>query len=326
MPALALRIAVTTALLCKALLCFAQTPAPTYPAKTIRVVVPYPAGGGVDIAGRAIAQQLAVAFGVTVIVDNRPGAGGTIGSDHVAKSAPDGYTLLVSGRGPLAAAPLTNPNLAYVPARDLAAVGNLVTSPYILAAHPSVPARNARELIALAKAHPGRLNVVSGGTGGGQHIAAEEFNLLAGTRMTHVPYKGTAPAITDLIGGHADLGFLDPAGLPQVLSGRLKALGVSGTIRYEPLPDVPTIAQSGLPGFVSTTWYALFAPAATAREIIARLNAETVRALAQPDMKARLLAQGMIATSSTPEQLATDVRADSERLAKLVKATGMQLN
>ena len=308
------------------LLLFAHAFAQSYPAKTIRIVVPYPAGGGVDIAGRAIAQQLAAALGVSVIVDNRPGAGGTIGTEHVAKSAPDGYTLLVSGRGPLAAAPLTNPNLPYVTARDIASVSNLVTAPYLLSAHPSVPAANARELIALAKAQPGRLNVVSGGAGGGQHIAAEEFNLLAHTRMTHVAYKGTAPAITDLIGGHADLGFLDAAALPQILSGRLKALGVSGTTRYEPLPNVPTIAESGLPGFVSITWYALFAPAGTPREVITRLNAETVRALAQADMKAKLLTQGLIATSSTPEKLAADIKADQERLAKLVKATGIQLN
>jgi len=314
-------------LICVALMLNASpTFAQSYPAKTIRIVVPYPAGGGVDIAGRAIAQQLAANFGVSVIVDNRPGAGGTIGTDHVAKAAPDGYTLLVSGRGPLAAAPLTNPNLPYVTARDIAAVSNLVTAPYLLSAHPSVPAANARELIALAKAQPGRLNVVSGGAGGGQHIAAEEFNLLAHTRMTHVAYKGTAPAITDLIGGHADLRFLDAAALPQILSGRLKALGVSGTTRYEPLPNVPTIAESGLPGFVSITWYALLAPAGTPRETIARLNAETVRALAQPDMKAKLLTQGLIATSSTPEKLAADIIADQERLAKLVKATGIQLN
>ena len=314
------------AILCAVLLPVVSSMAQTYPAKPIRVVVPYPAGGGVDIAGRAIAQQLAATFGVSVIVDNRPGAGGTVGTDHVAKSAAEGYTLLVSGRGPLAAAPLTNPNLPYVPARDIAAVSNLVTAPYILSTHPAVPARNARELIVLAKAQPGRLNVVSGGAGGGQHIAAEEFNLLAGTRMTHVPYKGTAPAITDLIGGHADLGFLDAAVLPQILSGRLKALGVSGTVRYEPLPNVPTIAESGLPGFVSITWYALFAPAGTPREVIARLNAETVRALAQPEVKAKLLTQGLIATSSTPEQLAANIRTDHERLAKLVQATGIQLN
>ncbi|MCE9640867.1 MAG: tripartite tricarboxylate transporter substrate binding protein [Betaproteobacteria bacterium] len=304
----------------------ALSAAQTYPAKPLRVVVPYPAGGGVDITGRAIAQKLAEALGQSVIVDNRPGATGTVGTDYVAKSAPDGYTLLVAGRGPIAAAHLMNPPPPYVSARDLAPISNLVSWPYILVAHPSVPARNARELIAIAKAKPGVLNMVSGGAGSGQHIAGELFNMLAGTRMTHIPYKGTAPAITDLMGGHADLGFLDPAVLPQILSGRLKALGVSGDTVYPPLPAVPTISQTGLPAFVTLTWYGLFTSAGTPREIINRLNAETVRALAQPDVKAKLLTQGLIATSSTPEHLAADIRADNERLTKLVKATGIQLN
>lgn len=304
----------------------ALSAAQTYPAKPLRIVVPYPAGGGVDITGRAIAQKLAEALGQSVIVDNRPGATGTVGTDYVAKAAPDGYTLLVAGRGPIAAAHLMNPPPPYVSARDLAPISNLVSWPYVLVAHPSVPARNAQELIAIAKAKPGVLNMVSGGAGSGQHIAGELFNMLAGTRMTHVPYKGTAPAITDLMGGHADLGFLDPAVLPQILSGRLKALGVSGDTVYPPLPAVPPISQTGLPAFVTLTWYGLFTSAGTPREIINRLNAETVRALAQPDVKAKLLTQGLIATSSTPEHLATDIRADNERLTKLVKATGIQLN
>ncbi|MCX7138624.1 MAG: tripartite tricarboxylate transporter substrate binding protein [Proteobacteria bacterium] len=304
----------------------ALSAAQTYPAKPLRIVVPYPAGGGVDITGRAIAQKLAEALGQSVIVDNRPGATGTVGTDYVAKAAPDGYTLLVAGRGPIAAAHLMNPPPPYVSARDLAPISNLVSWPYILAAHPSVPARNAQELIAIAKAKPGVLNMVSGGAGSGQHIAGELFNMLAGTRMTHIPYKGTAPAITDLMGGHADLGFLDPAVLPQILSGRLKALGVSGDTVYPPLPAVPPISQTGLPAFVTLTWYGLFTSAGTPREIINRLNAETVRALAQPDVKAKLLTQGLIATSSTPEHLAADIRADNERLTELVKATGIQLN
>ena len=304
----------------------ALSAAQTYPAKPLRIVVPYPAGGGVDITGRAIAQKLAEALGQSVIVDNRPGATGTVGTDYVAKAAPDGYTLLVAGRGPIAAAHLMNPPPPYVSARDLAPISNLVSWPYVLVAHPSVPARNAQELIAIAKAKPGVLNMVSGGAGSGQHIAGELFNMLAGTRMTHIPYKGTAPAITDLMGGHADLGFLDPAVLPQILSGRLKALGVSGDTVYPPLPAVPPISQTGLPAFVTLTWYGLFTSAGTPREIINRLNAETVRALAQPDVKAKLLTQGLIATSSTPEHLAADIRADNERLTKLVKATGIQLN
>ena len=304
----------------------ALSAAQTYPAKPLRIVVPYPAGGGVDITGRAIAQKLAEALGQSVIVDNRPGATGTVGTDYVAKAAPDGYTLLVAGRGPIAAAHLMNPPPPYVSARDLAPISNLVSWPYILVAHPSVPARNAQELIAIAKAKPGVLNMVSGGAGSGQHIAGELFNMLAGTRMTHIPYKGTAPAITDLMGGHADLGFLDPAVLPQILSGRLKALGVSGDTVYPPLPAVPPISQTGLPAFVTLTWYGLFTSAGTPREIINRLNAETVRALVQPDVKAKLLTQGLIATSSTPEHLAADIRADNERLTELVKATGIQLN
>ena len=304
----------------------ALSAAQTYPAKPLRIVVPYPAGGGVDITGRAIAQKLAEALGQSVIVDNRPGATGTVGTDYVAKAAPDGYTLLVAGRGPIAAAHLMNPPPPYVSARDLAPISNLVSWPYILVAHPSVPARNAHELIAIAKAKPGVLNMVSGGAGSGQHIAGELFNMLAGTRMTHIPYKGTAPAITDLMGGHADLGFLDPAVLPQILSGRLKALGVSGDTVYPPLPAVPPISQTGLPAFVTLTWYGLFTSAGTPREIINRLNAETVRALAQPDVKAKLLTQGLIATSSTPEHLVADIRADNERLTELVKATGIQLN
>lgn len=304
----------------------ALSAAQTYPAKPLRIVVPYPAGGGVDITGRAIAQKLAEALGQSVIVDNRPGATGTVGTDYVAKAAPDGYTLLVAGRGPIAAAHLMNPPPPYVSARDLAPISNLVSWPYVLVAHPSVPARNAQELIAIAKAKPGVLNMVSGGAGSGQHIAGELFNMLAGTRMTHIPYKGTAPAITDLMGGHADLGFLDPAVLPQILSGRLKALGVSGDTVYPPLPAVPPISQTGLPAFVTLTWYGLFTSAGTPREIINRLNAETVRALAQPDVKAKLLTQGLIATSSTPEHLAADIRADNERLTELVKATGIQLN
>lgn len=304
----------------------ALSAAQTYPAKPLRIVVPYPAGGGVDITGRAIAQKLAEALGQSVIVDNRPGATGTVGTDYVAKAASDGYTLLVAGRGPIAAAHLMNPPPPYVSARDLAPISNLVSWPYILVAHPLVPARNAQELIAIAKAKPGVLNMVSGGAGSGQHIAGELFNMLAGTRMTHIPYKGTAPAITDLMGGHADLGFLDPAVLPQILSGRLKALGVSGDTVYPPLPAVPPISQTGLPAFVTLTWYGLFTSAGTPREIINRLNAETVRALAQPDVKAKLLTQGLIATSSTPEHLAADIRADNERLTKLVKATGIQFN
>ena len=301
--------------------------AQTFPAKPVRLIVPYPSGGGVDLTARVVGQRLSEVLGHPFVVENRAGASGTIGADHVAKSAPDGYTLLVSGRGPISAAPLTYPNLPYVPARDFTPVSNLVTFPYILVAHPSVPARNARELIGLAKARPGKLNMASGGAGSGQHIAGEWFNYLAGTRMNHVPYKGTAPAITDIMGGHADLGFLDPAVVPQVKSGRLRALGVTSTARYQPLPDVPSISESGLPGYVSDNWYGMQAPAATPRAAITRLNAEIARVLAEPATREKFLAQGLVAAApNSPEQFATNIRQDAENLVKMVKATGVQVN
>ena len=297
-----------------------------FPAKAVHLVVPYTPGGGVDATARTIAPKLSELLGQPVIVDNRPGAAGTVGADYVAKAPPDGYVLLVGGRGPTSAAPLMYKKLPYAPARDLTAVSNLVLWPYILVTHPSIPARNARELIALAKSRPRELNMASGGAGSGQHISGELFNMMAGTRMTHVPYKGTGPAINDIMGGHADLGFLDPAVLPQIKAGRLKALGVSSEGRYEPLPNVPPISESGLPGYVSVTWYGLMAPAATPKDAIARLNAEIARALALPELKEKLLAQGLIASPSTPEQLTARIRADSALLEKLIRATGIQVN
>jgi tripartite-type tricarboxylate transporter receptor subunit TctC len=298
----------------------------SYPVKAIHLVVPYTPGGGVDATARTVAPKLAELMGQPVIVDNRPGAAGTVGAAYVAKAASDGHILLVGGRGPTSAAPLMYRKLPYAPARDLTAVSNLVLWPYILVTHPSIPARSARELIALAKSRPGELNMASGGAGSGQHISGELFNLMAGSRMTHVPYKGTGPAITDIMGGHADVGFLDPAVLPQIKAGRLKALGVSSDRRYEPLPNVPPISESGLPGYVSITWYGLMAPAGTPKNVIARLNAELGRTLAQPDVKEKLLAQGLIAAPSTPEQLADRIEADSALLQKLIAATGIQIN
>jgi tripartite-type tricarboxylate transporter receptor subunit TctC len=301
-------------------------PGPAYPSKAIRLVVPYPPGGGVDITARIVGQKLSELVAQPVIVDNRAGATGTIGADYVAKSVADGYTLLVGGRGPISTAPLMNPNLPYAPERDFVPVSNLVNWPYILVTHPSVPARNAAELITLARARPGQFNMASGGTGSGQHVAGELFNLMAKSRMTHVPYKGTAPAINDIMGGHADLGFLDPAVIPQIKSRRLKALGVSSGTRYEPLPDVPPIAQSGLPGYVSLTWYGLMAPAGTPRTAITRLNAEVAHALAQESVREKLLTQGLIAAPSTPAQFALHIKQDYEQLLTVIKATGIKPN
>ncbi len=303
-----------------------HTTAQTYPAKALRIVVPFPAGGGVDATARIVGQKLSQQLGQTVTIDNRAGAAGTIGADHVAKSAPDGYTLLVAGPGAISVATLVFTRLPYLPARDLAPVSMLVTMPYILVTHPSIPAKNARELIALARANPGKLNMASGGAGTGQHLAGEQFKLLSKINMLHIPYKGTAPAVADIMGGHADLMFADPSVLPQLASGKLNAIGVSGTARYEPLPKVPVIAETGLPGYDAINWYPLMAPAATPREIITRLNAETVRALKDTGVRERLIAQGLIPAGGSPEQLGQFIREDTKRWEPVIAATGVKMD
>ncbi len=300
--------------------------AQNYPTKPVRIVVPFPAGGGVDLTARTVGQKLTDYLGQQVVIDNRAGAAGTIGAEHVAKSAPDGYTLLVAGPGSVAVAPLLFPKLGYNPLKDLAPITMLVTMPYIIVAHPSVPAKNAAELIALAKTNPGKLNMASGGAGTGQHLAGEFFNVLAGIKMIHIPYKGTAPAIADIMGGHADLTFSDPSVLPQLQAGRLKVLGVSGTKRYPPLPNVPTVNESGLPGFDALNWYPLMAPAGTPRDLVMKLNTEAIKALNSPDVRDKLMAQGLIPAPMSPEQLGQFIREDYERWARVIKAANVKLD
>ena len=300
--------------------------AQSYPAKPVRIVVPFPAGGGVDLTARTVGQKLIEYLGQQVVIDNRAGAAGTIGAEHVAKSAPDGYTLLVAGPGSVAVAPLLFPKLGYNPLKDLAPITMLVTMPYIIVAHPSVPAKNAAELIKLAKANPGKLNMASGGAGTGQHLAGEFFNVLAGIKMIHIPYKGTAPAIADIIGGHADLTFSDPSVLPQLHAGRLKVLGVSGLKRYPPLPDAPTVSESGLPGFDALNWYPLMAPAGLPRELVMRLNTEAVKALNAPEVREKLMTQGLIPAPMTPDELGQFIRVDYERWARVIKAANVKLD
>ena len=306
--------------------CTLAAHAQNYPIKPVRIVVPFPAGGGVDLTARTVGQKLAEYLGQQVVIDNRAGAAGTIGAEHVAKSAPDGYTLLVAGPGSVAVAPLLFPKLGYNPLKDLAPVTMLVTMPYIIVAHPSVPAKNAAELIALARGNPGKLNMASGGAGTGQHLAGEYFNVLAGIKMIHIPYKGTAPAIADIMGGHADLTFSDPSVLPQLQAGRLKVLGVSGLKRYPPLPNVPTVNESGLPGYDTLNWYPMMAPAGTPKELIARLNAEAVKALNAADVRDKLFAQGLLAAPMSPDALGQFIRTDYDRWAKVVKAANVKLD
>ena len=289
-------------------------------------MVPFPAGGGVDTTARIVGQKLAHQFSQTVTIDNRPGAAGAIGADHVAKSAPDGYTVLVAGPGSISVATLVFSRLPYLPSRDLTPVSMLVTMPYILVTHPSLPVRTARELIALARANPGKLNMASGGAGTGQHLAGEQFKLMSKINMLHIPYKGTAPAIADLMGGHADLTFSDPSVLPQLATGKLKAIGVSGKVRYEPLPAVPVIADSGLPGYDAINWYPMMAPAATPKDVIAKLNAEVIKALNDSSVRERLMAQGLIPSGGSPEQLGAFIREDTERWRPVIAATGVRLD
>jgi tripartite-type tricarboxylate transporter receptor subunit TctC len=307
-------------------LCGAPALAQSYPAKTLRIVVPFPAGGGVDATARIVGQKLSEQVGQPVIIDNRAGAAGTIGADFVAKSAPDGYTLLVAGPGAISVASLVFSKLPYVPARDLAPVTMLVTMPYIAVAHPSVPARDAAQLIALARANPGKLNMASGGTGTGQHLAGELFKQMAKINMLHISYKGTAPALADLMGGHADVAFLDPTVLPQIASGKLRAIGVSGARRYGPLASAPVIAESGLPGYDAINWYPLMAPAGVPAALINRLNQEAHKAMADTRVRERLTTQGLIPAPGTPEQLGVFIREDTRRWEPVIKAIGLRMD
>ncbi len=284
-------------------ICNAQnTPTTPYPTKPIRLVVPFTPGGSSDILARAVAQELTKAWGQAVIVDNVPGAGGAIGAEKVAKAAPDGYTLLMGHIGTLAVNPSLYPNLPYDPIKSFAPVAWVARVPNVLVVHPSDKATNVKELVALAKANPGRMNYGSGGNGSAANLATEYFKLQTGTSLLHIPYRGTAPAVTDLMGGQIQVLFTGaPAVLGQVKNGQLRALAVSSPTRLAALPDLPTVAESGYQGFEADQWYGVVAPAGTPAAVVAKLNAQINQALGSPDMKTRLLSEGAIATPATPE-------------------------
>jgi len=275
----------------------------TYPTKPIRLVVPFTPGGSTDILARAIGQELTKAWGQSVFVDNVPGAGGAIGADKVAKAAPDGYTLLMGHIGTLAVNPSLYPKLPYNPVKDFAPVVWVARVPNVLVVHPAVAAKNVQELVALAKARPGQLNYGSGGNGSAANLATEYFKLQTGVAMVHIPYRGTAPAVTDLIGGQIQVLFTGaPAVIGHVKSGQLRALAVSSPKRLDALPDLPTVAEAtGIKDFEADQWYGVVAPAGTPREIITKLNAQINAALNTPELKARLTSEGAVATPGTPE-------------------------
>ncbi|MBI4190482.1 MAG: tripartite tricarboxylate transporter substrate binding protein [Betaproteobacteria bacterium] len=296
-----------------------------YPAKPIRVIDAFPAGGGTDIVARLIAPKFLESQGQSWVVDNRPGAGGIIGTDIVAKSPPDGYTLLMFS-GSFTVHPSIYKNLPYDLTKAFAPVTQTSTAAAVLVVHPSVPARTVKELIALAKARPGRLNFASGGSGTTFHVAVELFKSMAGISMTHIPYKGSAPALLATVGGEVDLTLIPmPSGAPYIRSGRLRALAVSTAKRDIAMPELPTIAEAGLSGFEATNPTGVLAPVATPREIVAKLQQEIARIVNMPDIRERLLGLGAEPVGSTPEQFGEYIRTEIAKWAKVVKAAGLEL-
>lgn len=305
--------------------CFAQTDN-KFPERSIRFVVPFPPGGGNDILARAIAPRLTDAFGQSVVVDNRAGAGGNIGSEFVAKSAPDGYTILMASNQ-ITINPWLDNNVPFDIEKDFVAVALVASVPMVLVVNPSVPAQDLKSFIALVKADPSKFNHSTPGTGTAQHIAFEVFNYSAGVKVTHVPYKGTGPAIADLIGGQVQSAIGTMASLEQhVKAGKLRALGVTTAERSAAMPDVPTIAEAALPGFEVPLWYSILAPANTPKDIVAKLSTEIGTALADPSTKERLTGQGFIVSYLNPEQMDAMIKKDLLYWQKSIKAIGLKID
>ncbi|MEI7446427.1 MAG: tripartite tricarboxylate transporter substrate binding protein [Burkholderiales bacterium] len=299
--------------------------AQAWPSKPIRVVVPYAAGGTSDILARTLGVRVGEALGVQLVVENRPGANGVLGTDLVAKAAPDGHTVLIADVGGLTSAPALVPNLPFQPLRDLAPVTMLTWSPHLLVVAPQVAARTVAELVAAAKARPGALNVATTGSGGAPHLAAALFARRAGLDWGYVPYKGGAQALNDLAAGQADLMFNGMlATLPFVQGGKLRALAVAGDRRWPSLPELPTVAELGFPGFMTGSWQGVLAPAGTPPAVVARIAAEFERALAVPEVAQRLAAQGAEPRTGPPAEFGAFLKADAERWAQLVKETGIK--
>jgi len=297
-----------------------------YPTKPIRLVITYPPGGNTDLVGRALALKLGEFMGQQVVVDNRGGAGGVLGSMITAQSAPDGYTIMLGTSAGMVINPLLSRKLSYDPVKDFAPVSMVVIVPQLLVINPQLPVKNVRELIAFAKAKPGYLNAGSSGVGTPNHFGTELLKWLAGVDIVHVPYKGGAPALTDLLGGQIQMAFSSvPAVLPHIKAGRLVALGVGSAKRSPALPNIPTIAEAGVPGYEYTTWYGVFAPAKTPRTLIARLNAEIVKAMETPDIKDRFTALGGDPDPGTPEELRAYMANESAKWAKIIKAANIRI-
>jgi len=295
-----------------------------WPSQTVRIIVPFPAGGSTDLTAREVAQGLASEFGGTFIVENRAGAGSTLGTASVAKSPADGYTFLITSSH-YSIVPSLYENLQYDPAKDLKGVSLLVNLPVILVATPKLPVRNVKELIEYDRSNPGKLNFGSSGAGGVNHLSGELFNAMASTKLVHVPYKGTAPAMQDLLGGHVQLMFdAISTSLPSIRSGSIKALAWTGARRAAILPDLPTIAESGVPGYDTTSWLAMFAPTGTPDDIVQKVSAAVRKVLNQPALKEKQAALGIEVVASTPAELDQTVRTEMEKWSALIKKLGIK--
>jgi tripartite-type tricarboxylate transporter receptor subunit TctC len=301
--------------------------AQAYPTKPVTIIVPWPPGGPSDIAARPMAKLLSEEMKQTFIIDNRGGAGGNIGSAMVAKAAPDGYTLLITSSAPIVINPSLYKQMPFDSQKDLAPITNLLRVPLILAVHPSVPAKNLQELIAYVNSQKGKMQYASAGNGTPQHLTGELFKATAKVDMIHVPYKGSAPAITDLIGGHVPIMFDSAiAILPHIKGGKVKAIAITSAKRSSILPEVPTFGESGLKGFESYAWYGFFAPAKTPKEIIAKLNAEALKAMKKPEWQKVLAETGSENVGDTPEQFAAFTKAEAAKWAKVVKDSGATID
>lgn len=297
--------------------------AQTYPVKPVRIINPFSPGGSLDLVARLLAKSMSSELGQQFIVENRPGAGGTIGVDLVAKSPPDGYTLLIV-QSSITVNPSLQPKIPYDPVRDFAPISKVSSYMFFLVAHPSLPVRSVKELIALAKSRPGQINYASVGVGSGTHLSGELFGHMAGVKLMHIPYKGTGQVMPDLLGGQIALTFGSTSVVPHVKQGKLVAIGVTGAKRAAVLPDTPTVAESGLPGYEVTAWNALFAPTGTPQTIVGRLNELTRKHMAQPDAKSVMDAQGLDADTSTPAELGNLVKSELVKWARVIKLAGIR--
>jgi len=297
--------------------------AQTYPVKPIRLIAPFPPGGSTDLLARVIAQKLTDAWGQQVIVENRGGAGGTIGVELAARAAPDGYTIVMGHIGAFGANPTLYPKLPYDAIKDFAPITLLAMVPNGMVVHPTLPVRSVKDLLAVARAKPGNVLYGSGGSGSAAHLAMVYFELLAKVKLTHIPYKGTGPAIYDLIAGQTSTMITGMAALmPHIKSQKLRIIGVGTAKRLAVLPDVPTISEAGVPGYEATQWYGILAPAATPRDIVMKLNAEMVKALRLPDVRERLAGDGVVPVGNTPEEFSAHIKSEIARWAPVVKASG----